>query len=559
MLPADLQALYDTKNKLYHPHTEEQVGALVRYAAANHLQVRVRGAAQSVDESVFTDGFPDDDTAVGPNINLQLDQLRSASFDDERLEVTVGAGWNLAYDPFDPSAVSTATNGLFQLLATKGWVLPNVPAVAHQTIAGFMATGSEGCSVTHSFGDQVCAIRLVDGTGQATTFRRCADLDDPFYAVGVSLGLLGVVVSVTLACLPGFTVDGYQSVNIVGTEITTTQDTAPYAFGATIDPEKPTLESLLRTTSHMRLLWWPYSELQWLITWQAHPMTRADEPFVGQGPNPYDPPFPAITLPGMPLSAPPKAPKAPIMPITPTPITTRLPAEMMASLCFWLINNWPNWYKQLTLNLFSEAPSSPFWSDIEQAIEANFPAIYKSLMSLYFSPEKPEQHFWDVWWEALAMDTFEFSTKIFNLNYTELWVPLDQAQQVIALMDTHYKTGGYAATEAYTVEISGARQSPFWLSPGYQTDTVRLNIMHFADSADTSAAYFTQFWALLQANKIPFRPHWGKMLPPAADPATGAAYLSQQYPKLDHFKALRSKMDPGNVFLTSYWREHIAI
>lgn len=556
-LPADLQSLYDKENNLYHPKTQKQVCAFVSYAANNGLQVRVRGAAQSVQEAVFADGFAQDDAPVPANINLQLDRLRRVRINKKTMEVTVGAGCNLSVDPFDPSGVSSEANGLFTKLAAHGWVLPNVPPVAHQTVAGYIATGSEGGSVSTSFSEQVMAIRLVDGTGQIKTFRRSDDLNDPFYAVGVSMGLLGIVVSVTLACLPGFDVAGYRSVNVVGSEITTTQDKAPYSFGELVDPSKPSLETMLRTTPYTRLLWWPYSELRWLITWQAHPMTQADEPFVNQGPMPYEPHFPAITLPGFPLLPLPPG-LAPAAPPTTLPISTRLPSEMVASVGFWLINNWPNWYKELTTNLFSEAPSSPFWTELSTKIEQDFPALYKMLMSFYFSPDKPLKPFWDIWWKGLTIDTFEFSNKLFNLDYTELWVPLNQAQEVIAILDAYYKADGFAATEVYAVEISGAKASNFWLSPGYDTDTIRINIMHFADSVISSADYYAQFWTLLYEKQIPFRPHWGKMLPPA-DGLTGATYLAQQYTKLDQFKTLRTRTDPKNVFLTSYWKKHLAL
>ena len=41
---------------LYHPASDDEIIELVKYAAEKKMQVRVRGAAQSVSAAVFTDG-----------------------------------------------------------------------------------------------------------------------------------------------------------------------------------------------------------------------------------------------------------------------------------------------------------------------------------------------------------------------------------------------------------------------------------------------------------------------------------------------------------------------
>jgi hypothetical protein len=45
-------------NGLYHPANEQDIIDLTTYAIKNKLQVRVRGAAQSVSSAVYTDGYP---------------------------------------------------------------------------------------------------------------------------------------------------------------------------------------------------------------------------------------------------------------------------------------------------------------------------------------------------------------------------------------------------------------------------------------------------------------------------------------------------------------------
>jgi len=536
MLPQQLLDVYQPQNHLFHPTTEAHISAFVRYAAENKLNVRVRGAALSVPQAVFTDGFKTNADASAPGINLQLDQFRSIHFDESTLEVTVGAGINLYYDPFDPSHVSSETNGLFPQVAAKGWVLPNVPAVAHQTIAGFIATGSEGASAPTSFGDQVVGIRLIDGNGNPQNFRRSDDPTNPFFAVGTSLGLLGIVVSVTLKCLPYLDNAGHHSTMIAGYEDVTSQYQTPFNFLGPVDSAKPSLADMLTNTPHVRLLWWPYNELQWVVNWRAAPMSKADAA-VKTGIKAYAPPFPVITI-------------GPFH-------TPRLWAQWIAEKGFWLINNWPNWYDELTARLFGDRLAA-LWNGLRKLVDDLFPTVYTKLLSLYFSPKKPQQQFWDVWWSALQVDSFEFSNKLFNLDYTELWVPMTDAERLIAVMEAHYNQKGFAATEVYTVEISGAKASPFWMSPAYEHDVIRINFLHFANSAVKSADYYQQFWQLLHDNQIPFRSHWGKLLPPA-NGRTGAPYLAEQYPKLADFKELRASMDPHNVFLTSYWKLHLGI
>jgi hypothetical protein len=50
-----------------------------------------------------------------------------------------------------------------------------------------------------------------------------------------------------------------------------------------------------------------------------------------------------------------------------------------------------------------------------------------------------------------------------------------------------------------------------------------------------------------------FRLHWGKYLIP--DPA----YLRDLTPRWDDFMALRGRLDPDQLFVTDYWRKHLAI
>lgn len=129
---------------LYHPENEDQVVELIQHALQNNLQVRVRGAAQSVPGAIFTDGYDPANGSPGENLNILLDKMRAVSFDDASMQVSVGAGCNLGFDPFDPSETSSTANSLYGQLNAKGWAIPNVSDAIHQTVAGFISTGSSG-------------------------------------------------------------------------------------------------------------------------------------------------------------------------------------------------------------------------------------------------------------------------------------------------------------------------------------------------------------------------------------------------------------------------------
>src|SRR5215213_8468843 len=142
-------------NDLYHPLNEDDIIDIIQYAAQNNLQVRARGAAQSTNDSIFTDGYNENDPSPTKNINRMLDQMRTVTFTKNSTIVTVQAGCNLGYDPFDPTGTSTPTNGLYFQLLSNGLAIPNVSDAIHQTVAGYISTSSSGGSVAHSFLDAI--------------------------------------------------------------------------------------------------------------------------------------------------------------------------------------------------------------------------------------------------------------------------------------------------------------------------------------------------------------------------------------------------------------------
>ncbi len=520
-------------NGLYHPTNEDDIIGLIQYAIQNKLEVRVRGAAQSVINAVYTDGYSTASVTATKNINIELDQLRDVTVDEANMQVTVGGGCNLGYDPFDPSGVSAQSdsNNLFFQLNQKGLAIPNVSDAIHQTVAGYISTGCSAGSIQHSFDECILAIRMIDGNGQIKTFTKSDNLDDAFYGVVVSMGLLGIITQVTLKCIPAF--------NITGKESITPVTDCEYDFFGPGSQSKLSLQQFLSTTEFTRTMWWPYSTLQRAVVWQARTMTSAD--------------YNAQT--GIPPNFVPK----PYRSIFPSVLGSTLLSEAFAATGFSLIATWPSWFYKFLGVSETEGDKDASSAALKTLIEKLFPTVYPMLIDMFFkcnSPSNPAQLFWDYWLSSLPMDKAEFSNNLFNLAYTEMWIPVEQAANVVNDMQDYYTKVGYAATGFFTTEIFGAKSSNFWLSPAYQQSMVRINLLWFGQNLVDPTAYFQQFWTLL--SKYNFRPHWGKCLP-AADSAQGTSYLQSNYPKWNEWMQLREQMDPHQIFVTSYWRSNLGI
>ncbi len=509
------------KDGLYHPASEDDIIKLIKHAKTNGLHVRVRGAGQSVNEAIFTAGFP-----KSQNINMQLDQFRAVKFDKANMQVTVGGGCNFSVDPFDP--MSTEKNSLYGQLSKKGWALANVPEVAHQTVAGFLSTGSSAGSTHHSFDACVVAITVIDGTGTRKTFTRSSNLNDPFFAVGASLGLMGIITSVTLQCVKDF--------HVVGTLMVHHANALPFDFVGKGKSKKPSLEKYLADSEFTRLMWWPFPTVNRVIAWQARTMKPKDynrktgtrQKFK---PQPYQPTFPPL-------------------------FGTTLPSRMAAAIGFRLLGMWPDWLKKLI-------PFDRTEQEVEQIVAALFPALYPKMLDFFFPltdarKQRPVQHYWDTWSAGLMIDAQEFSDTLFNMIYTEIWVDIKHTGKLINTFQDHYAKAGLTATWFYATEVYGAKKSDFWMSPGYGRNSVRISILWWTTNKQPAMQYYQQFWDLLRQKDIPFRLHWGKYLPPPKS-KEGPALLRNQYPKWDDFMTLRKQMDPDNIFLTSYWKTQLGI
>ncbi|GAA1993155.1 D-arabinono-1,4-lactone oxidase [Microbacterium pumilum] len=162
------------------PRTVEAVQRSVVSAAAANLQVKAVGAGHS-----FTG------IAVAPGVLLDLSDLTGlVDVDRERSRVTILAGTRLHRVP--------------TLLAPYGLAMENLGDIDRQSISGAISTGTHGTGARFGgIAAQVTGAVLVTAAGELLTVNETENAE-LLPAVALGLGALGILVHVTLQCVPAF-------------------------------------------------------------------------------------------------------------------------------------------------------------------------------------------------------------------------------------------------------------------------------------------------------------------------------------------------------------------
>jgi nucleoside-diphosphate-sugar epimerase len=161
---------------LVRPESEEDIVRIVRTARRGDHRVKAIGSLHSLCPIPETDG-----------ICVVLDRYDKLLAADGRL-VTVQAGMKL--------------RDLNDALAALKLALPVNGSIAEQTVSGAISTATHGGSIHHgTLSDCVETVRIVRADGTARDIDRSQHV---FPAVIVSLGLLGIVSTVTFRCVPSF-------------------------------------------------------------------------------------------------------------------------------------------------------------------------------------------------------------------------------------------------------------------------------------------------------------------------------------------------------------------
>jgi FAD-linked oxidoreductase len=164
------------------PRTEEDVQDIVRAARRMDLPIRASGAGHSNPAVVPT-----------PGIHVDFDDFRDViSVDPDLLRVVVRPGIRVG--------------DLSRFLRTRGMSLNNQGDIDTQTIAGAIMTATHGAGITlPCFSAQMIAARIVIADGSILDLSAETD-GELFRAFRTSLGMFGLIVSITLQAVPSYNI-----------------------------------------------------------------------------------------------------------------------------------------------------------------------------------------------------------------------------------------------------------------------------------------------------------------------------------------------------------------
>ncbi|WP_437964284.1 D-arabinono-1,4-lactone oxidase [Sorangium sp. So ce260] len=613
----------------FHPESEEQIQEAVRSALQSvpPRQIRVRGSAHSVAKAIYTD----DTSATGAppqgGINVLLDRFRAigpiipVEGDPDHAIVEVEGGCNLGKDPYDLNGISTWENSLNYALQQAGWALDDLGGISHQTVSGFLSTGSSGGSLTYSIDDNIVGFNLIDGTGKLWVLNR----DDPdpekldmFFAAGVSMGLLGIISKVRLRVRRSFNISGRQDTSAV-------TDARIDLFGNGSDGI-PSLEKFLRETEYTRLMWWPQYGFERVQVWQA----KRIDPAPGFTPIPYVEIDPLASLAGSlfytiigNLDDISEAPgklfhwlehldalldgqsdvNACSRSTTETTSARKITKEdVLAYLRDHLREALARRSESLArrgesladaehtrallgsiehedagsiqdtiaciITLLVAALLQGTLTSQQAQILADFlklemPFLIGTVLGAFVTdgcvPATPP--FQDTWMCGLPMDN-QMDDQLWPTWFTELWIPVEKTAEVMQALKKHYAGQLNEPLTAYC--NTGAFSCELYAA--------KKSDFWMSPSYGADVFRVDVFWFALNGGDkdafykpfwedvlkpFGFRPHWGKFLPPASP--DWVEYYRQNFPRMDDFLVLRAKLDPQQIFVTDYWRENLGI
>lgn len=167
--------------------------------------------------------------AVAPGTLLELDDLSGlVSVDEARARVTLLAGTRLHQIP--------------KLLAPYALAMPNLGDIDRQSIAGAISTGTHGTGIAFGgIATQVVGVTVITAEGE---FLRIDEEHQPelLPAFALGLGALGILVDVTLQCVPAFVLHAVERPE-------------------PIDEVTATLTERANAADHFDFYWFPHTDV----------------------------------------------------------------------------------------------------------------------------------------------------------------------------------------------------------------------------------------------------------------------------------------------------------
>jgi hypothetical protein len=467
----------------FRPSSIQEICSIVKWAKSINKKVRVAGSRHSTVGSYWT-ADPDDENTV----RILLDRFRSINIEGN--EVTVDAGCNLGVDPNNPS--STVENSLVYNLQNAGLALANLGGITHQTVGGFLSTGSQGGSTSREL--VITKMVIVNGMGVEQTFRPG---DEGFNHVCVSMGLCGVIAQVSLECVPCFVVR-YRTETIPYSKVL--HEREHHVLPKVNVDDVVGWQRLVQEYPYSRYLWFPQKGVDRIQLWEG---VVKENGFGDLFKN-----------------------KPVIQGYGETPLFL----QMILKVFYKIV------YKVPPLNCLVT------WI-ITTVIKIAEPLTNKPTTA----------HGW--WGDVLPMDN-EVADNLFPVIFTELWFDLDKANNVMGILEDYFKEDkGLSHTGPLAFEFYAAKKSDFIMSMAYGAHQFRVDVFWPGEACGNPDDFFKQFWKLFEEKDLKFRCHWGKAQYTyhMTNPADKQGYLRSVYPQFDCWLKFRREQDRDNIFLTPYW------
>ncbi|HYI50473.1 MAG TPA: D-arabinono-1,4-lactone oxidase [Microbacterium sp.] len=199
------------------PGSTAAVRRAIAAAATRGLPVKAIGAGHSFSG-----------IAVAPGVLLDLTDLTGlVSADRDRGRVTLRAGTRLHQIP--------------QLLAPYGLAMPNLGDIDRQSISGAISTGTHGTGARFGgIATQVTGATLVTADGELLVVDEDQNRE-LLPAVALGLGALGILVEVTLQCVPAFLLHAVE---------------VPEDLGEVL----ASLDARVAASDHFEFYWFPHTD-----------------------------------------------------------------------------------------------------------------------------------------------------------------------------------------------------------------------------------------------------------------------------------------------------------
>src|SRR5690554_3396786 len=217
------------------PTSVEEVQEAIRFARELGLPVKAVGAGHS-----FTS------IAAAPGLQLDLAGLDGLLHVDQATgRATIAAGTNLYQLP--------------ALLGPHGLAMENLGDIDRQTIAGATSTGTHGTGTAfRGLAAQIVALTLVTADGSVLTVSETENAE-LLPAARLGLGALGVIVDITVQCVPAFALQAVER---------------PEPLASVVD----NFEARAAAVDHFEFYWFPHTETVLTKTNTRLPADAALEP-----------------------------------------------------------------------------------------------------------------------------------------------------------------------------------------------------------------------------------------------------------------------------------------